>query len=136
MTRKSIITILWSLFGICFLIIMARGANDQPIQEDLLTKSQTIIIPSIDDVKANGYPTNEMGQTYGPDIKEDTDPEAVPDLILVCNKFGVEGYIKQTDIRPGASTLEEAMDWIPREYTINMYLQDGCTIIGTFTVDR
>ena len=63
-----------------------------------------------------------------------TNIEEAPDLILVCNEFGEEGYIRSTDCDAGASTLEEAANWEPREYSVNMYLQDGLTIIGQFKI--
>ena len=81
------------------------------------------------------YPVNEFGQTYGPDIKENTDPEKEPDLIQVCNEDGQVGYIYASDIKGGAQSLEEAISWEPRTYKVPMYLEDGKTVIGEFTID-
>ena len=81
------------------------------------------------------YPVNEFGQTYGPDIKENTDPEKEPDLIQVCNEDGQVGYIYASHIKGGAQSLEEAISWEPRTYTVPMYLEDGKTVIGEFTID-
>lgn len=81
------------------------------------------------------YPTNDSGLTYGPDIKENTDPEKEPDLIQVCNEDGQVGYIYASDIKDGAESLEEAANWESRTYTIPMYLEDGETVIGEFTID-
>lgn len=81
------------------------------------------------------YPVNEFGQTYGPDIKENTDPEKEPDLIQVCNEDGQVGYIYASDIKGGAQSLEEAISWEPRTYKVPMYLEDGTTVIGEFTID-
>ena len=80
------------------------------------------------------YPTNDAGLTYGPDVKENIDPECEPDLILVCNEDGTLGYIRAADIKEGATSLEEAINWKPRSYTIPMYLEDGETVIGEFQI--
>lgn len=80
------------------------------------------------------YPTNDAGLTYGPDVKENIDPACEPDLLLVCNKDGTLGYIRAADIKEGATSLEEAINWKPRSYTIPMYLEDGETVIGEFQI--
>ncbi len=81
------------------------------------------------------YPTNDAGLTYGPDIKDNTNPAQGPDLIQVCNEDGQVGYIYASDIKGGAQSLEEAISWEPRTYKVPMYLEDGKTVIGEFTID-
>lgn len=81
------------------------------------------------------YPTNDAGLTYGPDIKYNTNPAQEPDLIQVCNEDGLVGYIYESDIKDGAESLEEAINWEPRTYKVPMYLEDGKTVIGEFTID-
>lgn len=81
------------------------------------------------------YPTNDTGLTYGPDIKDNTSPAQEPDLIQVCNEDGLVGYIYASAIKEGAESLEEAMNWEPRTYKVPMYLEDGKTVIGEFTID-
>lgn len=94
-----------------------------------------IDIPNSAHIEASGrYPKNENGESYGPDIYDNTDPTFEPDLILARNKDGLVGYIKKADIQEGASSLEEAINWKPRNYTIPMYLEDGVTIIGEFEI--
>lgn len=96
--------------------------------------SVMVDIPNQAQVKENGYPKNENGESYGPDIYANTYPEYEPDLILAQNEDGVIGYIKKTDIKGGAETLEEALNWKPQEYTVPMYLEDGITVIGEFRI--
>ena len=84
-----------------------------------------LVVPAIEYVLENGYPTNEAGETYGPAIKV-ADAEE-PDLILVELKNGLQGYVKKTDLdsivsKPGESS------------SIPIYLQDGKTQIGSFRV--
>lgn len=90
---------------------------------------------SVKDAQEFVYPMNSNGETYGPDVKENVDPDRDPDLILACNKEGVIGYIRNEDLEGGAASLEEAKNWKSRSYTIPMYLEDGCTEIGLFEVD-
>lgn len=134
--KKSMITAL-ILFGVCLLVgINVDTRANQKTEKDQMKGNTSIRVRSVDDVRMYGYPINEMGQTYGPDVKENTGIKSVPDLILVCNEFGVEGYIKEADIDAGARTLDEANKRKGGEYSVNMYLEDGCTVVGTFTIGR
>lgn len=92
---------------------------------------QGLIVPCVDDVRENGYPKNETGETYGPDVKEF---DSGPDLVLVKYGDGY-GYIRQSEMdNDGVKTPEDAVDQMRKEETrkINVYLQDGATCIGTF----
>lgn len=103
-----------------------------------LSADYDLIIPSIDSVLLNGYPTNNAGQTYGPNIGTETDDGVFPspDLLLAENQFGVVGYVKTTDliITPESifSAIEMTKNAGPVE--IPMYLHDGVTRIGTFVL--
>lgn len=132
--KKRIITV---LISVCLLmgISICASANQQT-EKDQPKGNTSITVPSVDDIRVSGYPINEMGQTYGPDIKDNIDTESEPDLILACNEFGVEGYIRKTDIDAGARTLEEAEKRKEEGYRVNMYLEDGCTVVGTFKIGR
>jgi len=90
-------------------------------------------IPSVRKVAETGYPTNVSGETYGPDLKESS--LTPPALVLVKNEDGLFGYIRESEIS-GASvtTPEEAARYAPHDHYINMYLEDGKTIIGQFFV--
>lgn len=62
-----------------------------------------------------------------------------PDLISAIGDNGVEGYVKAIDLEePMPDTLEEAIEYqnnISSERTINLYKNDGITVIGTYTVE-
>ena len=111
----------------------AHGSSER-CQYEYITNVEPVI-PSVDEVRENGYPTNDAGLTYGPDIKENTDSEIEPDLILVCNEDGLNGYVRANDIKEGAASLDEARHWKKRSYTIPMYLEDGETVIGEFRIE-
>lgn len=130
--QKFMRTVPFCLIGLLSAIFLSTATGFASEKKEV--KPTTVVIPSVEEVRTNGYPVNEQGQTYGPDIRENTNIEEVPDLILVCNEFGEEGYIRKTDCAAGASTLEEAANWEPREYSVNMYLQDGLTVIGQFKI--
>lgn len=95
--------------------------------------AQSIIVPSVDDVREHGYPKNENGETYGPDVKES---DSGPDLILVRYGDGY-GYIRQSEMdNDGVESPKEAVDKMNTKEArkINVYLQDGITCIGTFVL--
>lgn len=137
MNKKRIITVLILLCSVCFLTGINVGTSaTQQTKKYQQKEDKSIIVPSVDDIRMSGYPVNEIGWTYGPDIKDNTDTESEPDLILVCNEFGVLGYIRKVDVDAGARTLEEAKERKGDGYSVNMYLEDGCTVVGTFKIDQ
>lgn len=92
-----------------------------------------LVIPSLSEVKENGYPVNENNETYGGDIKESDD--IGPDLILVENSDGLAGYIRRVEIdKLQPETLEQAAVYQPKSFQVDMYLQDGKTKIGIYTI--
>lgn len=81
----------------------------------------------------DGYPINEYGETYGPDIKDNVSVQ--PDLCFATNELGQEGYLKKTDLATDENiTLEEARNKKDQTYAIPMYKEDGRTFIGWFTI--
>lgn len=99
---------------------------------------QELHIPSLEDELRYGYPKNEAGETYGLTYG-DAMPEA-PDLELAENADGVIGYVRASET-PGAqvTTPEEAVAYMNGRTGdgcyVNLYLQDGATVIGQFWVD-
>lgn len=85
------------------------------------------------------WPTNDVGQTYGPADDRVVDPSnplpvIEPDLILVDGG----GYVKSTDLNPIFHSPEEATafqaEHPPTEdREIPLYDKDG-NVIGTFTI--
>lgn len=97
--------------------------------------NREIVIPTLEEVLNNGYPINARGETYGPAFREVL---VSPDLELAQNEEGILGYIRQAEV-PGASvsTLEEAAAYsCPDTFYMNMYAEDGITIIGQFYVNN
>lgn len=90
-----------------------------------------MIIPSEEEIKEKGFPKNSFGETYGPEIR-DLDYE--PDLMLAQNEEGVKGYIRKKEINGNnVNTIEAALNANKlNQQEINMYLQDGKTIVGIF----
>ncbi len=71
---------------------------------------------------------NENGQTYGPDILN-------ADLIAVTSDQGEEGYVYREELYVEApKTPEEAISSNGEVRVIKVYLSDGITEIGTFTM--
>lgn len=88
------------------------------------------VVPSIEDVRENGYPVNGNGETYGPHVK---DLNIEPDLLFVeCEDL--RGYVRQSEMDDGVHTPEEAIERMKGGHIrrVNVYLQDGLTCIGIF----
>lgn len=91
----------------------------------------SLLIPSIEEVLKYGYPVNDYGETYGPDVKEF---DFSPDLILVRHGDSY-GYVRRSELNDDeVTTPEEAVARMqdPQPRKISVYLQDGITCIGTF----
>ncbi|WIV11777.1 M56 family metallopeptidase [Proteiniborus sp. MB09-C3] len=117
---------------------LSTGESSMP----LITTSTNAIyakldVPSIEEITLNGYPVNEFGETYGPDIYDSILPE--PDLILAEGVNGVKGYVKASDLSPEVKSIEEALAYNKQHKGgryIPLYLQDGKTIIGEFYISN
>ncbi len=102
-------------------------------------------IPAADEVRLYGYPVNENGETYGPELPDEASTGSMPDLILAENQDGVKGYVRESEAsgkdyvgESGASGDESGhIPQTPGEAgsfaspaDVNLYLQDGKTIVG------
>ena len=125
--NKPLPKILLTIFSFTIILVCSSFSPSLSADYDL-------IIPSIDSVLLNGYPTNNAGQTFGTETDDGVFPS--PDLLLAENQFGVVGYVKTTDliITPESifSAIEMTKNAGPVE--IPMYLHDGVTRIGTFVL--
>lgn len=92
-----------------------------------------LIIPTADEVMKQGYPVNENGESYGGVVRGAENLYSDLDLVLVENGDGIRGYVRASDMDSFIPTTpEEAAAYQPKESVLTMYLQDGCTKIGTF----
>lgn len=110
---------------IAFLCLISR--NDYQTQYD-------IILPSLEEVRENGYAINEYGQTYGPYLGYGPEPDLVRAQGMSVNGDRILGYINLSE-KDEAKTLEEALAYMADKDvndSWNLYTQDGRTIIGTF----
>ena len=117
----SIVLILM-LLGMCAVVIYGFNQSD----------GEKLIVPDIEYVIDNGYPKNERGETYGPNIEGKADP----DLLLAEGQDGTVGYIRQKEMLDVADSVQEALMSKPQNKEINLYLQDGSTVIATFIVEK
>ena len=117
-----VIAIFVSLFMVSSSVVFANSS---------FGTSSNMIIPSEEEIKEKGFPKNSFGETYGPEIR-DLDYE--PDLMLAQNEEGVKGYIRKKEINGNnVNTIEAALNANKlNQQEINMYLQDGKTIVGIF----
>ena len=79
--NKPLPKILLTIFSFTIILVCSSFSPSLSADYDL-------IIPSIDSVLLNGYPTNNAGQTYGPNIGTETDDGVFPspDLLLAENQ--------------------------------------------------
>ena len=92
----------------------------------------SLTIPDKEEILKNGYPINKYGETYGPDIWE---WDYSPDLLLVQNEEGILGYIRVSELENNPPKSPNDLDKYEQVCTLNMYLEDGITIIGEFRLD-
>jgi hypothetical protein len=133
----SIVSISIMILVILFLIFTKNTANANEMKINDIKQEVLLEIPSKEEIIMNGYPINENGQTYGPDVKDlNLDP---PNLILAKGENGVTGYIYNDLGNLGVGSPEEAVEYNKinsDSYSIPLYLQDGDTIIGVFKLDK
>ena len=80
------------------------------------------------------YLRNADGETYGSSFR---DAEENPELVLAENDEGVVGYIRESEIGGASINIpEEAASYTPQDSYINMYLEDGITVVGKFFVSK
>lgn len=87
-----------------------------------------LVVPTKEDIMSDGYPTNEKGQTYGPDMGNLMSEE--PDLILAEGENDVLGYMLPPKGISSPSELDE-YNKSNKKWTL-LYLQDGKTVVGKF----
>ena len=88
-----------------------------------------ICVPDKNEILENGYPKNGLGEAYGPDIKE---LDIVPDLVFVKNEYGIYGYIRVSEIEINLPECPDNVANYKPIQKLNMYLDDGITIVGEF----
>ena len=105
----------------------AFGSNDVPAVK--------VYVPTQEEVLKNGYPVNENGETFGPNVK---DLLISPDLELAVNDEGLVGYVRPDETAGSTvSSPEEAAAYMaegPHDQFVNMYTEDGQTVVGKFFV--
>lgn len=115
--------------------------------EFLEGKKVELVIPSAAEIMKNGYPINEKGETYGPASYWIWDESAVnPDLQLAEGENGVTGYIRESELdeldgHNNVHTPKDAVEYMKKrnsqgDIIVNMYLQDGETVIGKFVIEN
>ncbi len=140
------------VIGINLLIIILCLAGTTGLNylwaEDVSEETKVeLIIPSATEIIQNGYPVNEKGETYGPASYWIWDENVIqPDLQLAEGENGVTGYIRLSEIdeldgHNNVHMPEDAVEYMKRrasegDITVNMYLQDGETVIGKFVIQN
>lgn len=92
-----------------------------------------LLVPAREKIAQYGYPKNRNGQTFGPDLKEESALDA-PALLLAVGVGGVTGYLDASQILSASSpdSLDEYYHQTSDRHAAPLYLQDGETVIGEF----
>ena len=134
------------LFVLVLILFLLVGCSQKEMTKEIDSKGNDtgkngsdLIIPSLESIIKDGYPLNENGQTYGPDMRDLILGElGEPDLKLAIGENDTIGYVKTVDLEgPQPKTPEEAVklnDAPPRE--IPLYDVDGENVIGKFIIVR
>jgi hypothetical protein len=100
----------------------------------LVTADEAVSGPDAGAGANEPFPVNDAGQTYGSDFGS----KSRPDLVLARGDHGKHGYVKAAEVYyDPVVTLEDAQREAakpPEPRTINLYAQDGTTVIDTFTL--
>lgn len=106
-------------------------------QQETLQKTGDLVIPTFEYILENGYPVNDKGETYGPNMGNMMTIDE-PDLILAQGENRIIGYAKKVELDgPKPKTPEEAVKLnnpSPRE--VPLYDVDGETIIGKYWIGK
>ncbi|MFJ7738838.1 metal ABC transporter substrate-binding protein [Lysinibacillus sp. NPDC097287] len=130
-----IVILLLLLVGCSQQETLTKGADNN--SNHIGKNASDLVIPSKESILEEGYPTNENGQTYGPDMGDLNLGEiGEPTLMLAEGENGTIGYVKKEDLNgPQPKTPKEAVklnEAKPRE--IPLYDVDGETVIGKFII--
>ena len=125
--RKNLFVLEW------IMLLFLAGCS----QQETLKKTEDLVIPPFEYILENGYPVNDKGETYGPDMGNRMIIEE-PDLVLAQGENSIIGYAKKVELdAPKPKNPEEAVklnNAPPRE--VSLYDVDGETIIGTFWIGK
>ena len=129
------LTVILMLLAIVFFIVPSSSASfvnkmmtDDNNSDRIKVTASNLVIPTRDSIINDGYPTNENGQTYGPNMENLMLVE--PELMLAEGENGVLGYIYQPDGISSSNKVDEYNKSFKK--STPLYLHHGKTIIGTF----
>ena len=129
--NTKVLTVILMLFAIIFLLVPLSNtsfASKTRTDDNNSNNASDLVIPTRDSITSDGYPRNENGKTYGPNMENLVLVE--PDLMLAEGANGVLGYIYQPEGISSPSELDEYNNSLKK--STPLYLHDGKTIIGTF----
>lgn len=133
--NTKVLTVILMLLAIIFLLVPLSNTSfaSKTIKDDnhsnyIKMNASDLVIPTRDSITRDGYPTNDNGQTYGPNMENLMLVE--PDLMLAEDANGVLGYIYQPEGISSPSELDKYNKSLKK--STPLYLHDGKTIIGTF----
>lgn len=88
----------------------------------------------------DGYPRNNLGETYGSALfyGYGRGYGFSPVLVAAVGTGGVHGYVREADLNPYLDTRKDAVDYmskLEKNRVLPLYDKDGKKVIGTFVLD-
>ena len=105
-----------------------------------LVVSLGAVVAAADDVPSAASTRPRVGgwpeDVDGDGIISDSGAERIPVLIKAVGDHGTEGYVRFDDLEggPQPATPEEAVQMSGRERVIDLYAEDGSTVLDTYTL--
>lgn len=93
----------------------------------------------LDKLDENGYPANELGETYGSALLQGCHDAygTTPTLIAAVGMDGVHGYVREADLNPYLATRQETLKYMSKfeeNRVLPLYSKNG-DVIGTFVLN-
>ena len=83
---------LFFIISICGVLCFQKNIPNDMSRFEIAYINNHLIIPDSQEIIEKGYPKNESGQTYGPDLSDYVG--SVPDLILAESEEGIKASSK------------------------------------------
>ena len=130
--KRILLFIIVNIITISLVLIVLSGniraqKNYSPMSTNIGIQPGPIVSTEADTIQFN-----HRGERYGSAKYIDI---GMLDLVLAQGINGEIGYVRASDLdEPDPKSPEEAANYTPFSRTINLYTEDGVTIIGAFTV--
>lgn len=134
-TRKNRIVLIFICVLAALIAFIAIGQSNGLLAQKNYLPSATYVgdqVLAARLMNSTAYKVNQNGERYGSAKFIDI---GLLDLVLAEATNGKAGYVRATDLEePMPASPEEAANWRRPDRTINVYAEDGKTVLGIFII--